>query len=144
MPSRDWWSSLFATIDGKRSLEFAGFLTPDGEFRFGSQPAVHGQANVAAYVDAFFGMIGGSRHELLRTWDADGSTVCEGLVTYTRLDGTQVTVPASSAGAGEVAEISLDALRALCCAAWQAADAGAPLRDLPTVRVRAEHVGVAG
>jgi len=93
MPSRDWWSSLFATIDGKRSQEFAGFLTDDGEFRFGSQPAVHGQANVAAYVEAFFGMIGGSRHELLRTWEADGSTVCEGLVTYTRLDGSQVTIP---------------------------------------------------
>ena len=50
MPSRDWWSSLFATIDGKRSQEFAEFLTSDGEFRFGGQPAVHGQANVAAYV----------------------------------------------------------------------------------------------
>ena len=93
MPSKDWWSSLFATIDGKRSQEFAQFLTPDGEFRFGSQPSVHGQANVAAYVDAFFGMIGGSRHELLRTWDADGTTVCEGLVHYTRLDGSQVTIP---------------------------------------------------
>jgi ketosteroid isomerase-like protein len=93
MPSKDWWSSLFATIDGKRSQEFAGFLTPDGEFRFGSQPAVHGQANVAAYVAAFFGMIGGSRHELLRTWEAADSTVCEGLVTYTRLDGSQVTIP---------------------------------------------------
>ena len=93
MPSKEWWSSLFAAIDGKRSQEFARFLTPDGEFRFGSQPAVHGQANVAAYVDAFFGMIGGSRHELLRTWEAEGSTVCEGLVTYTRLDGSQVTIP---------------------------------------------------
>ena len=93
MPSKDWWSSLFATIDGKRSQEFAQFLTPDGEFRFGSQPAVHGQANVAAYVEAFFGMIGGSRHQLLRTWDADGTTVCEGLVHYTRLDDSQVTIP---------------------------------------------------
>ena len=43
MPSKDWWSSLFATIDGKRPQEFAEFLTHDGEFRFGSQPAVHGQ-----------------------------------------------------------------------------------------------------
>ena len=93
MPSKDWWSSLFATIDGKRSQEFAQYLTPNGEFRFGSQPSVHGQANVAAYVDAFFGMIGGSRHELLRTWDADGTTVCEGLVHYTRLDGSKITIP---------------------------------------------------
>ena len=54
MPSKDWWSSLFATIDGKHSQEFAGYLTPNGEFRFGSQPSDAGQANVAAYVDAFF------------------------------------------------------------------------------------------
>jgi limonene-1,2-epoxide hydrolase len=93
MPSKDWWSSLFATIDGKCAQEFAQFLTPDGEFRFGSQPSVHGQSGVAAYVEAFFGMIGSSRHELVRTWEADGSTVCEGLVTYTRLDGSQVTIP---------------------------------------------------
>ena len=93
MPSRDWWNSLFASIDGKRAQEFARFLTPDGEFRFGSQPPVHGQASVAAYVEAFFGMIASSTHELLRTWEAEGSTVCEGLVTYTRLDGAQVTIP---------------------------------------------------
>ena len=93
MPSNDWWGSLFAAIDGKRAQEFAEFLTHDGEFRFGSQSAVHGQANVAAYVAAFFGMIGGSRHELLRTWDAEDTTVCEGLVHYTRLDGSQVTIP---------------------------------------------------
>ena len=43
MPSNDWWSSLFATIDGKRSQEFAQYLTPNGEFRFGSQPSVHGR-----------------------------------------------------------------------------------------------------
>ena len=93
MPSKDWWSSLFATIDGKRAQEFA--RVPDAGRRIPlRQPAsVHGQANVAAYVDAFFGMIGGSRHELLQTWDADGSTVCEGLVHYTRLDGSQVTIP---------------------------------------------------
>jgi ketosteroid isomerase-like protein len=93
MPSKDWWSSLFATIDGKRAQEFVQFLTPDGEFRFGNQPPVHGHADVAAYVAAFFDMIGGSRHQLLQTWEAADSTVCEGLVTYTRLDGAQVTIP---------------------------------------------------
>ena len=80
-------------VPGGAAQDFAQFLTPDGEFRFGNQPAVHGRADVAAYVAGFFGMIGGSRHEMLRTWEADDSTVCEGLVTYTRLDGAQVTIP---------------------------------------------------
>lgn len=33
------------------------------------------------------------------------------------------------------ARITLDALRALCCAAWEAADRGDPLRDLPALEV---------
>ena len=93
MSDQLWWNSLMATIDGKRPQEFAQFLTDDGEFRFGNQPSVHGRANVAGYVDAFFGMIGGSKHELQRTWGDDGTKACEGRVTYTRLDGTTLTVP---------------------------------------------------
>ena len=42
MHDEAWWNSLIATIDGKRAHEFAQFLTDDGEFRFGNQPAVRG------------------------------------------------------------------------------------------------------
>ena len=93
MHDADWWNSLFASIDGKRAHEFASFLTEDGEFRFGNQPAVHGRENVEAYVAAFFGMIGGARHELARTLHGADTRACEGSVTYTRLDGTTLTVP---------------------------------------------------
>jgi ketosteroid isomerase-like protein len=93
MPDNHWWKSLLATIDGKRPQEFARFLTDDGEFRFGNQPPVHGQANVAAYVDAFFGMIGSSQHELQRTWQDGDARGCEGFVVYTRLDGSTLRVP---------------------------------------------------
>jgi hypothetical protein len=89
----DWWQALFAAIDGKHTLEFVSFLTDDAEFRFGNGPAVHGRSAIGAYVDGFFGMIGSSRHELVRAWTDDGSAVCEGKVTYTRLDGSQVTLP---------------------------------------------------
>jgi ketosteroid isomerase-like protein len=93
MSDQHWWNSLMATIDGKRPQEFAQFLAEDGEFRFGNQASVHGRANVAAYVEAFFGMIGGSQHELRRTWGDGDTRACEGSVTYTRRDGTTVTVP---------------------------------------------------
>jgi len=93
MRDEAWWNSLVATIDGKRAQEFAQFLTPDGEFRFGNQPSVHGRDSVAAYVEAFFGMIGGSHHDIERTWRDGDTRVCAGRVTYTRLDGNTVTVP---------------------------------------------------
>jgi ketosteroid isomerase-like protein len=93
MHDQHWWNSLLATIDGKHAHDFAQFLTQDGEFRFGNQPSVHGREHVEAYVAAFFGMIGSSRHELERTWRDGDTRVCEGRVTYTRLDGSQLTVP---------------------------------------------------
>ena len=93
MLDQPWWNKLLATIDGKRTHEFAQFLAEDGEFRFGNQPAIHGRTNVAAYVETFFGMIGGSRHELERTWRDAETRVCAGHVTYTRLDGSTLTVP---------------------------------------------------
>jgi ketosteroid isomerase-like protein len=93
VPTRDWWDRLFASIDGKDTAGFLGFLTEDGEFRFGSSPSVHGHADIGAAVDAFFGMIAASRHRMIRSWEDAGSAVCEGEVTYTRPDGKQVTLP---------------------------------------------------
>jgi len=93
MPTNDWWSSLFAAIDAKDTARFLGFLTDDAEFRFGSAPASHGHAAIGAGVSGFFGMIRGCRHRMLREW-ADGDTaVCQGEVTYTRLDGSTITLP---------------------------------------------------
>ena len=93
MHSENWWRELFATIDDRQAQRFASYLTHDGEFRFGSSPSVHGRENIEAYVAAFFGMIGGSRHELVHTWEDAGTVVAEGLVTYTRLDRSQVQIP---------------------------------------------------
>ena len=87
------WTSLFDAIDARDAQRFASFLTPDGEFRFGNGPPVHGRAAVAAAVAGFFGSIAGCRHSLARTWSGDGSAVCEGTVAYTRHDGRVVTVP---------------------------------------------------
>jgi hypothetical protein len=93
MRGAKWWQDLFTTIDGKHAQQFASYLAKDAEFRFGSAPPVHGRANVQAYVEAFFGMIGGSEHRLVHTWENAGTAVAEGLVTYTRLDGSQVQLP---------------------------------------------------
>jgi limonene-1,2-epoxide hydrolase len=62
-------------------------------FQFGSAPAVQGTENVRAAVDGFFGTIKGSTHALSNTL-ADGSVlVCEGTVTYRRMDDSELTLP---------------------------------------------------
>ena len=93
MPTQDWWNELFAVIDAKDVDGLLRFLTDDAEFRFGSSPASHGHAEIGAGVAGFFSMIGGCRHRALRTWEDDDSAVCQGEVTYTRLDGSTVTLP---------------------------------------------------
>ena len=93
MPTKAWWNELFAAIDARDTPAFLGFLTEDAEFRFGSAPSSYGHAAIGAGVDGFFGMIGGCRHRALRTWEDGNSAVCQGEVTYTRLDGSNVTLP---------------------------------------------------
>lgn len=93
MPTDDWWNGLFATIDARNTAGFLGFLTADAEFRFGNSPSVFGHEAIRAGVDGFFGSIAGCRHRALRTWGDETSAVCQGEVTYTRLDGRTVTLP---------------------------------------------------
>lgn len=82
---------------------------------------------------------------------APGEWVCRGarvridgphVVVVTEVDGASAGWDAAQ-GVAQPVEISLDALRALCCAAWERADAGQPLLDVPDVRVK-PGVGAAG
>ena len=88
-PLRD----LFATIDAGDAAAFARFLTPDGSFRFGNAPPAVGRAAIEATVAGFFASIRRCEHRLLRCWSAPGSEAVQGEVTYTRLDGSRLTVP---------------------------------------------------
>lgn len=84
---------LFATIDAGDAVAFARFLTPEGSFRFGNAPPAVGRAAIEAAVAGFFGSIRRCDHRLLRCWSAAGSEAVQGEVTYTRLDGSTLTVP---------------------------------------------------
>jgi limonene-1,2-epoxide hydrolase len=92
-PDRAWWERLFATIDARDADGFVAALTANAEFRFANAPAVRGREAIRATVAAFFAAIAACHHRLLGTWNGAGTTVCEGQVTYTRHDGTTVTVP---------------------------------------------------
>ena len=92
-PDAAGWARLFAAIDARDADAFAAFLTEDGEFRFGNAPPVLGRAAIRAAVAGFFAAIGGCRHRLIASWTGPGTAVCEGEVTYTRHDGSTLTVP---------------------------------------------------
>jgi len=84
---------VFQAIDAMDADRFVSFLTEDGEFRFGSAPAVTGREAVGAAVQAFFASISGLSHSVTRVWRDDASLACEGEVCYQRHDGSEVAIP---------------------------------------------------
>ena len=85
--------SLFATIDAKDTDAFLASLTEEATFRFGSAPPLTGHAAIRDGVNAFFASIRSSKHALKNVLQKDATLVCEGEVTYTRQDGSAVTLP---------------------------------------------------
>ena len=88
-----WLRSLFGTIDAADATGFCTYLTEDAVFHFGNAPPVLGRPTIERAVSQFFASIRRSRHEIVRVWPAADAVAVDGLVTYTRLDGTQITLP---------------------------------------------------
>jgi limonene-1,2-epoxide hydrolase len=84
---------LFAAIDAQDGAAFVGYLTDDAVFRFGSASAVQGRSAVQAAVEGFFDSIAGLSHRIHKTLRHADTLVCEGEVTYTRRDGSTITIP---------------------------------------------------
>ena len=87
------FGKLFVSIDAMDTEGFLGFIAHDGEFRFGSSPPVHGHAGIRAAVEGFFSSFAALRHQLQRVVADGNAVVCEGEVTYTRHDGSAITLP---------------------------------------------------
>lgn len=84
---------LFPAIDAMDTERFLRCLTADAVFRFGSAPPAEGREAIGEAVSGFFSSIAGLRHALTKTIVHDGVLVCEGRVTYTRHDGSEITLP---------------------------------------------------
>ena len=88
-----WWKGLCESIDAKDTRGFVAYLSDDCEFRFANGPSIVGHAAIAGAVDGFWASIRSSRHEILQAWGDATSGVCEGTCTYTRHDGSTITLP---------------------------------------------------
>jgi ketosteroid isomerase-like protein len=84
---------LFQAIDAMDANAFVSFLSQDAAFRFGNGPEVRGREAIREAVAGFFGTIAGLEHRLLGTWAHPDTVICRGEVTYTRKDGSDVTLP---------------------------------------------------
>ena len=84
---------MFAAIDAKDGATFVSYLTEDAIFRFGSAPPVQGRDAIQAAVEGFFTTIAACAHDISNTLQQDDTLVCEGVVTYTRHDGSEIALP---------------------------------------------------
>ncbi|HSD70662.1 MAG TPA: nuclear transport factor 2 family protein [Woeseiaceae bacterium] len=92
-PDRRFLDALFSAIDSSDAVRFADFLAEDALFRFGSAPPVHGRTAIRNAVAGFFSSIAGCRHTVHKVWSGPDTLVCEGEVTYRRLDGSEISLP---------------------------------------------------
>jgi hypothetical protein len=84
---------LFKAIDAKDSRAFLSFLAPSCVFRFGNMAPAEGKQNIEMSVNYFFDSIESLVHEIFDVWDIPQGIVCHGRVSYTRKDGSVLTIP---------------------------------------------------
>lgn len=93
MQTPSWVNQLFQSIDAMDTEKFLEFLADNAQFKFGNSPAAIGRDAIRAAVSGFFTTIKGLRHNLLNTWVHPDTVICQGEVTYTRHDGSQICLP---------------------------------------------------
>ena len=87
------FGKLFVSIDSMDTEGFLGFIAADAEFRFGSAPPIQGHDGIREAIDGFYSSIAALSHDLQRIVAQDDTVICEGEVTYTRHDGSTITLP---------------------------------------------------
>ncbi|MBD2102827.1 nuclear transport factor 2 family protein [Leptolyngbya sp. FACHB-261] len=93
-----WVQHYFKTVDTLNPDAIVAYFSDDGKFRFSNQPPVVGKQAIRDSLAQFFATIQTMHHENMGLWlGEDGnSAVYEVDVTYTRKNGTQVTLPCAS------------------------------------------------
>ncbi len=92
----DWVTEFFKDADKKEINALAAWFDDSITARFANGPIIEGKPAVVEAFGQFFSMIKGMRHVRERV-NGEGDSVCnEAIVTYTTLDGRDVSVPVAS------------------------------------------------
>lgn len=92
---RRWASDLYATaVDRKDAVGFAAAFTENASLRFGNAPPLSGRTAIQTAIAQFFTTFTALRHESRGVWLTDDTLILEAVVTYTRHDAREVSIPA--------------------------------------------------
>jgi ketosteroid isomerase-like protein len=90
----EYVSKVNEAVDSMDERRLAPFLTKNCTFVYANHAPVIGRENIAETSKAFMALIAEIKHRLLDTWAIDDVIVSRLEVTYTRKDGSTLTVPA--------------------------------------------------
>ncbi len=90
----NWFKNAYTIIDAKEEAANRNLYAEDSEVIFGNRPAVTGVENVINMFKHFWTTIKGYEHSIVSIYGKDDSFAAETVVSYSRLDGTTVTIPA--------------------------------------------------
>jgi len=88
--------SIFQKVDTMDPHALDDVFAEDATMVFGNGEPLVGREAIAAGCGAFLTTVRGLRHRILNEWAVDADTIAETEVTYTRLDGKEVSLPAVS------------------------------------------------
>ena len=93
MEQGNWIKEMFDAVDNRDAEGFVSYFAEDGLFKFGNADPVEGKGAILEAIKAFFGGINAIEHQILDRWTLPDAAVCRGIVTYTRLDSSVLSVP---------------------------------------------------
>ena len=94
---RTWYEEFYAGLDSKDLSVVDRLCTPDTTFRMANHDIDEGIDAVRANTAHFFTMIGGMSHSFVKVTEQGDSAYLEAVVTYTRLNGSTLSVPVCTA-----------------------------------------------
>jgi len=94
--SDDWLRDAYDKADGLDAAGWAALFEDDATFTMGNNPAMVGPAQIEAGLAGFFSSIKGMRHDFTNRVTVGSTEFAEAMVTYTRLDGSTVTIPGAA------------------------------------------------
>jgi ketosteroid isomerase-like protein len=85
--------AIFAAFDSKDIGVLAALVTDDVRLQIGNAEVVDGKADFVEALQIFFSSVAAFRHTVTNVWSDVDAVIVELKVSYTRLDGTELTLP---------------------------------------------------
>jgi ketosteroid isomerase-like protein len=82
-------NTLYKAVDNKDLNYLDKILSDDVNFRIGNYETISDKATALAANEQFFGSINAMNHTIDKVWQVENDVLCNGVVDYIRLDGSE-------------------------------------------------------